>query len=212
MRILQGQTDTILNDLGHKQAILVGERFSKESFNKIYCSDLKRCKQTAAAIQLHHNTTPVSYVPELRERGFGELSGQSISAIFRKSDGNKYTNVNDYIKEHGGETDKEFNERVINAYKDIIEDAHQNKYQHILIVTHGGPLRSLCFWFVTSPIVTYQYNEQEANVIKQGRHGNTGVSQVVIFNGDPKNGCIKLFSCSDHLNSLGSDNYIPPSV
>lgn len=150
-------------------------------------------------------------MPEIRERGFGRLSGQSISDIFRRSH-NKFSNVNDYIKEHGGETEKEFNERIINAYKYIVMDAHQNNYQHVLIVTHGGPLRTLCFWWLTSPIVTYQYNEHEANVIKQGKHGNTGVSQVVVFNGDPKNGFIKLFSCSNHLNSLGLNNYIPPSV
>lgn len=36
-----------------------------------------------------------------------------------------------------------FENRVIEAFRKIVKDAKQEGYASILIVTHGGPLRSL---------------------------------------------------------------------
>ncbi|KAI9025973.1 histidine phosphatase superfamily [Phycomyces nitens] len=139
-------TNTTLNACGLSQATRVGERLSREKFDKVYCSSLTRCSQTAAAITAHHPGLQTVYRDGLRERSFGKLEGQPIRAAFgdlkrssRSSD--------DYIREAGGETEAEFRSRVCSAYKDIVEEAKAAKETDILIVTHGGPLRNLTHWW-----------------------------------------------------------------
>ncbi|KAI8081325.1 histidine phosphatase superfamily [Halteromyces radiatus] len=207
-RILQGQTDTILNDMGHRQASLVANRLKQERFDKIYCSDLLRCQQTAQAIRDHHVDTPITLVRELRERSFGDLSGLSIKHVFAQSNQQKM-DASTFVKNHGGETEKEFAKRVIDAYINIVNEATQEGYQHILIVSHGGCLRSLCLWWTST--TKYEY-DGDLDRLRRGHHGNTGVSQVRVSQGNPTVGVVELFSCSNHLNSIDSTFDIPPSV
>ncbi|KAI8338104.1 histidine phosphatase superfamily, partial [Chlamydoabsidia padenii] len=197
-RILQGQTDTVLNELGHRQAALVGKRLANEHFDKVYCSDLTRCKQTAQAIlDIHHQDTPITYLSGLRERSFGDLSNQPISHLFAL--GQKVC-----VKTHGGETEQEFTTRVLDTYNDLVKEATTANYQHILIVTHGGPLRSLCLWWSRD----CQYDGSRDR-LRRGHHGNTGLSQI--RHGDPIK--VDRFNCMDHLRSIGlTDDDIPPSV
>ena len=44
--IYQGQLDIDLTDLGISQASAIGSRLKNEKYEKIFCSDLVRCKNT----------------------------------------------------------------------------------------------------------------------------------------------------------------------
>lgn len=77
LRILQGHMPGTLSELGKEQAAAVGARLAGESFDGMYCSDLQRCKDTAAIM----NETlglPVVYSSLLRERDWGPSTGVSL--------------------------------------------------------------------------------------------------------------------------------------
>lgn len=169
--------------------------------------------KTAQAIQdNNHQDTPITYLSSLRERGFGDLSGQPLKFLFSESH-RQNVNADDHVKTHGGETEKEFATRVIDGYIAVVKEAVKADYRHILIVTHGGPLRSLCLWWTTRLSPAYHY-DGDLDRLQRGHHGNTGVTRIRLDQGDPMQGVVELFSCLDHLKSLGSidEKDMPPSV
>jgi probable phosphoglycerate mutase len=78
----QGHADVPLNELGARQAQLVGRRLAREGarFDAIYSSDLARAFQTAweigAAVKV-----PVQLLPPLREIDLGAWSGRTYDEI-----------------------------------------------------------------------------------------------------------------------------------
>lgn len=83
--IFQGQTPGTLSELGKAQAATLCEPLSQIRFDAIYCSDLQRCKDTAAIALQGTSYTPI-YTPLLRERDMGNLVGKPIAgAVFDDS-------------------------------------------------------------------------------------------------------------------------------
>ena len=66
-KIIQGHTHGQLSILGKKQVKKLTKRLAKERIDIIYCSDLKRCKQTIKPL-LKIKKVPIIYTKELRER------------------------------------------------------------------------------------------------------------------------------------------------
>ena len=78
--ILQGQTDTLLNDLGVVQAKEAAELLKNVTFDLAFSSDLLRAKHTAEIIASEHNLT-VETTKLLRERNFGSLTGKQYKIV-----------------------------------------------------------------------------------------------------------------------------------
>ncbi|KAJ1498012.1 hypothetical protein HMI56_005256, partial [Coelomomyces lativittatus] len=66
-RIVQGQSDPPLTELGKKQAYFLAHRLSKLNINCIYTSDLQRAVDTAKMIAEHHKK-PILKDKRLREQ------------------------------------------------------------------------------------------------------------------------------------------------
>ena len=81
--ICQGQSEGMLNELGFKQAELVGERFKNEETDLFFCSDMKRTRDTAAGILKHHPDWECIETPILRERAMGAMEMQKVPRRFR---------------------------------------------------------------------------------------------------------------------------------
>ena len=85
-RIVEGITDTPLNDNGMHQAYLAGKWLKDEKFDFVLTSDLKRCNKTTAII-LDQNfgfkkkEGNYAEMELLRERNFGTLEGLSLIHI-----------------------------------------------------------------------------------------------------------------------------------
>lgn len=77
LRILQGHMPGTLTDDGREQAAQAGRSLMEEPLDCMYCSDLKRCRDTAEIMNefLH---LPVTYTPLLRERDWGLSTGVSL--------------------------------------------------------------------------------------------------------------------------------------
>lgn len=72
--ILQGQIDGNLSERGIQQAKDACEALRDVAFDAIVCSDLKRCRDTAAILNEAHGLE-INYTKLLRERDWGSITG-----------------------------------------------------------------------------------------------------------------------------------------
>lgn len=79
--ITQGQSPGNLTFRGRRQAKKVSAHLKKEQFDIIYCSDLKRTKDTLKKIIKFHPDTPVILTDKLRERAQGIFEGMLHSKV-----------------------------------------------------------------------------------------------------------------------------------
>ena len=135
---IQGHIDIPLNTIGLAQAAALGGRFSTETFDAIYSSDLDRAYRTAAPIAERSGRT-IRTDARLRERHLGVLEGltrdEAIArwpaawAVFKARDPEAAL--------EGGESLKSFFHRI----KEVLTELRERHCgQRVLLVTHGGVL------------------------------------------------------------------------
>lgn len=132
--IWAGRADCSLTDKGIKAAQKLGETNDKD-FDVIYCSPLKRTKQTLFAI--FPEAKPI-YDDRIIEISVGEwentkkeLYSNELRELFRKG---LYTPP-------GGETHSDVDKRVCDFIEDVFEKFHGD--EKILVVTHNGIMRAI---------------------------------------------------------------------
>lgn len=132
--IWAGMADCSLTDKGIKAAQKLGETIDKD-FDVIYCSPLKRTKQTLFAI--FPEAKPI-YDDRIIEISVGEwentkkeLYSNELRELFRKG---LYTPP-------GGETHSDVDKRVCDFIEDVFEKFHGD--EKILVVTHNGIMRAI---------------------------------------------------------------------
>jgi len=133
-RRVQGHSDTPLNDTGRAQALALAETLDDVEFEAVYASDLARAFDTAQVIAERHDL-PVTPLPGLRERHFGTWEGLTDTEIFER-----YPAVKTGAPWGDAETQDEMRERVVGA---LLTIAASHPDGHVLVVTHGGPVRRL---------------------------------------------------------------------
>ncbi len=137
----QGATDIPLSERGRRQAVSLGKRLAALKLDAFYASDLVRARETATIISSRHGMS-VETVPGLRELNFGAWEGLTIAEI-QKLFANELEQwwENPFsIRIPGGETYNELIERSVNAIKEIIARHSDGR---IVVVSHGGPIRSI---------------------------------------------------------------------
>jgi len=139
-RRYQGQSDTLLSELGRRQAELVAERLTGGKIDAVYASDLKRAWETAQIIVAKSGLQVISE-PRLRELKFGVLEGLT----FDEAQEQYPEMINAWLEDfnrppEGGETIELFNARVVSLLNDL-----KAKYdeQTVMLVAHGGPLSEI---------------------------------------------------------------------
>ncbi len=144
--IVQGQSDSVLNEKGKKQAKSVSEKFKDATFDVIFSSDLSRAKQTAEIINMEHKLV-VNTTKLLREKFLGKYEGGSRKiyeeenkAILEKlekltEEENRKFKISDEV-----ESDEEVLVRFITILREI---AVTYPGKTILVVTHNGMMRAL---------------------------------------------------------------------
>ena len=75
--ILQGHLPGHLDAEGRAQAARLREQLRNVPFDALLCSDLLRCRDTAAILNEPHGLQP-EYTPLLRERDWGPFTGMDI--------------------------------------------------------------------------------------------------------------------------------------
>ncbi len=147
LRRYQGQTDIELNETGIEQAQKAAERLSNEKIDSVYCSDLKRARQTAETIvSKHNNVGAIHESPLLREMNFGDYEGLTFEEMDPKfqlifSADPAWRSIGPNVRAPNGESISDMASRLKQFTQQILGKHTDN--ETILIVAHGGPLQTL---------------------------------------------------------------------
>ena len=110
-----GHIDIELSANGLQQVLELGEELQKNNYDKIYCSDLLRARQTLEEFKLGQE---VVYTQELREKYWGRHEGKSFEEISKE--GIVYENFEQWISSLDGESIFDFEQRVKEYFNEII--------------------------------------------------------------------------------------------
>lgn len=148
---IQGRTDIELNDKGIEQAYKTKENLKEENIDLIFCSPLKRAKQTANIINEDRNV-PIIYDDRLLEICYGENEGK-IHDEFNYED---VWNINGSCQYKDAENVNSLIKRV----DEFLKELKNRKEENILIITHNGVCRAINVHFNGIP--------EDNNLVKLG--------------------------------------------
>ncbi|MEM4254692.1 MAG: histidine phosphatase family protein [Candidatus Woesearchaeota archaeon] len=135
---VQGRIDTSLNEKGRQQAVFCRNYFKNIPLTVTYSSPLKRARHSAEIIV--ESRCPIIICDDLTERDFGNWEGKLWTEVMPELECRK---IRDGVKLRptNGESLEELVVRSQRILKDII--SKHNEGENILLVSHGGPIRSI---------------------------------------------------------------------
>ncbi len=175
----QGQEDVPLNADGIKQALLLGQRFSTESWDYIYSSNLSRASATAEQIAAALHMKVTGYDLRLREKTHGRLDGTTVDERIALW-GENWREL-----DHAEESDEHMLERSLDLLQDL-----QKRHPHsrVLLVSHGAWIKTL---------LAALFKEMEITFLN-----NTCVTVIENLPDNPLEWNCLLFNCTMHLQSV----------
>ncbi|SRR6266487_4065 len=143
-----GYSDIPLLPEGRRQAQWLARRLSMERIAAIYSSDLLRARRTAEIIA-HPHSLQVNITAAWRELSFGDWEGLTYEQIVQRHrrQPDFFTDpVN--VAPPGGESLTDLVRRVQLAFTELVQE-HEGA---IVLVSHGGPLRTLLCGLLGMPL------------------------------------------------------------
>lgn len=137
-RCYNGHNDITLSAKGVAEAVQLGEYFSQHSFDAIFSSDLKRCRQTLQ----HIDPSPrhaITFTEALREKSWGRHEGMTFDAITER-DGLIYKDFLQWINALDGEP---YDAYILRIERFFTKTLPLTPYEDVLVVTHAGVIRVL---------------------------------------------------------------------
>jgi len=131
-RRIQGSTDIPLNDTGRAQAATTGRLLAGRTWDAVVSSPLSRAFETASIIAAQIGAQAPTTLDTIVERHYGDAEGLDYDQIAAKF-------PND-APVPGRETHEEVADRVVPA---LIELAEQHPGKSLVVVSHGGVIRSV---------------------------------------------------------------------
>jgi len=147
---------TFLTSKGREQILHTKERLKEFKFEKVYCSPLKRTKETLELLNLKGEEEP-----SLREVDFGIFKGKTFSEI-----------VNIYPLESKLWIDETINykipqgESVFEAYNRIATFLDRLIFEDkdALLITHDGIVRLVLCWVLDSPDSFFKFKLNNGSI------------------------------------------------
>lgn len=190
-KILQGHQDIPLNDKGHAQAKLLGDRFKGFNFDCWISSDLTRCIQTLQGIEagIGSDNVPKKFItsPAFRERFMGDVEGMKIADAKAK--------YGDGFRNRGEKRD-EMLSRIYKRWIECMETCAADGDKNVLLCTHGGVIRNF---------INYLYHDKGYKLGPGMTEDdlrvpyNTSVTVLDINRENIEEGVIERFGCTEHL-------------
>ena len=179
----QGWMDPPLNDLGKRQAALVGEHVRAHyEFERVISSDSSRCTMTADALGLEYSTEPM-----LREINTGAFAGLLIADIRERFPEEARFWRRNYGRAPDGES---WLDLAARAGAFVAESGILEIEGDVCLVSHGGTIRALLSVFLGLHI----------NAVRHFEQSNTGITIVSreTVGGDPSFS-LDLLNSTEHL-------------
>lgn len=133
-----------LTDKGYLQAKKLANRLARVKFDRIYCSDLVRAKETAKVL---NNTVKSTVIedPNFREIDMGDIylhSWDNYPELYQK-----WSKFEEDIPYPNGEN----GEMLWARCKESLEQIIKEDYKNVAIVAHGGVIRSIICGILNIP-------------------------------------------------------------
>lgn len=173
-----GWSDPGLSDKGKRQAKHWQQKLSGIPFGNIFCSDLKRARQTAEIV-CRGSVMAIQERPALREINLGELENRSMAA-FQKEEPMAWRKRGENLFSYrppGGENFSDLQARVVPEFEKI----KAKTVEDTLIVGHAGVNRMiLCHLLGMPPQHIFRLGQDYAclNIIDHKKKPD----QVITFN------------------------------
>ncbi|OAB39223.1 hypothetical protein PMSD_04650 [Paenibacillus macquariensis subsp. defensor] len=141
-----GHTDIGILPESLTELLPVKEELKGREFDQVFCSDLKRCKETLEYIY-PISLDRVVFDRLLREMDFGDWEGQTYDQLKDISIYREWLDNPQSVAPPRGESWRDFQQRL-NYFMDSLvrvndENNHDNVASSVLLVTHGGVIRQL---------------------------------------------------------------------
>ncbi len=164
---LRGTLDDPLSDAGWAQMrAAVGEY---RDWQHLHTSPLSRCHAFAHELGQSLEIEPV-VKPDFREIGFGEWEGLTTKELMERDPTalQRYWKDPDNHTPAGGETLRDFSERVHRAWRDLVAE---RQGEHGLLVCHGGVIRAILVDVLGMPVKNmWNFDVPYANVSRVVYH------------------------------------------
>jgi uncharacterized phosphatase len=131
-RRIQGATDIPLNDTGREQARRAGRLLSRRNWDAVVASPLSRAHETASIIASELGLPAPTTDERLVERHYGDAEGLEVSEVDRRYPGTTHV--------PGREERENVAKRALEA---LIEIGEANRGKAVIVVSHGGLIRSV---------------------------------------------------------------------
>jgi broad specificity phosphatase PhoE len=149
-RIVCGASDYPLSERGLAQAVAICAELDKLTFSRVYCSPLKRARQTIAPMK---QQIAIETVPALIELDTGEVSHITVAELWAHSPRYQYQGLSPDLKYPGGECLNDMLGRVTSWFVD-----EQKKWvddEAILIAGHEGTVCAILHHLLDLGISNY---------------------------------------------------------
>lgn len=163
-----GHLDPSLNDTGIAQLTKTRDKLrglEKEDYEVIYCSDLKRCKESLELLEIDKKI-PVFYEKRLRELYFGECEGKMYDEIIQiYPELEEQLQINwKKVRFGGGENAFELEERVVDCLEEIFL---KYKGKRVLLVAHAGVIKTiLSYYLIGNPDLHWKFFIENGSISK----------------------------------------------
>ena len=164
--ILQGRTDTKLNDEGRRQAVEAGDFMRKNGIliDEVLTSPLSRAVESAE-IMTGIPRENFTFEHALIERGFGEWEGKSINELPEKEQ-LIYKETTEAIELPGAETIDELIIRV-QKYLTRLKSFSLLRGRNILLSTHGAVIHAIkCILYEIPREMFWSFSIRNCEILK----------------------------------------------
>ena len=131
-----GHIDIGLSKEGEVRSLALAEAFKARSFDLVYCSDLKRSRDTLAPFV---QAKQAIYTKKLREKSWGKHEGMSFDEIIAQEE-IVYEDFLQWINALDGEPYELYIQRVEEFFLGYLS---KKNAENILVLTHAGVIRIL---------------------------------------------------------------------
>lgn len=150
-RLMQGTTDTDLNENGLAQAARLGEKMVGSGIVHVYTSRLKRANHTGQIVA-EHLGVPCEARDGMQEVGLGEWEGRTWTDIVREMPEltERWAKDRRNARPPKGEIYQEVLDRMVSAVVRIVREAKGD----VMIVSHNGTIRYFLAALYQTPLET----------------------------------------------------------
>ncbi len=144
-KAIAGRTPGVhLNSAGREQAQRIADRLCTEGIQRIICSPMERCRETAMPLSSRINT-PIETSDAVIEINFGDYNGKLLKELEPLPEWKKWNTNRTLMHLPNGENIHEVQARMI---REVLRLRHESAEQKIAIFSHGDPLRSIVCYFL----------------------------------------------------------------